>query len=51
MGNSERARGLFLSVNIDQSEAIEAEVRLAACDAGQMKVIPADVVFRELDNR
>jgi putative addiction module component (TIGR02574 family) len=37
--------------NIDQSWAIEAEDRLAAFDAGQMKAIPTDVVFEELANR
>ncbi len=36
--------------NIDQSWATEAEDRLAAFDAGQMKAIPAEVVFEELEN-
>lgn len=35
--------------SIDQSWAVEAEERLAAFDAGQMKAIPADVVFEELE--
>jgi putative addiction module component (TIGR02574 family) len=36
--------------DIDKSWAVEAEERLAAFDAGQMKAVPADEVFRELEN-
>jgi len=35
---------------MDESWAVEAEERLAAFDAGQMKGILADEVFKELDN-
>ena len=35
---------------IDESWAAEAEERLAAFDAGQMKAIPAADVFEEFDN-
>jgi putative addiction module component (TIGR02574 family) len=33
--------------SIDQSWAVEAEERLTAFAAGQMKAIPAEVVFEE----
>jgi len=35
---------------IDEQWAVEAESRHAAFDAGQMKAIPADVVFKEFDD-
>jgi putative addiction module component (TIGR02574 family) len=35
---------------IDESWAAEAEERLAAFDAGQMKAIPVAEVFEEFDN-
>jgi putative addiction module component (TIGR02574 family) len=35
---------------MDESWAAEAEERLAAFDAGQLKAIPADEVFKQLDN-
>lgn len=36
--------------SMDESWAVECEQRLAAFDAGQMKAIPAEVVFEELEN-
>jgi putative addiction module component (TIGR02574 family) len=36
--------------SIDEIWAEEAEKRLAAFDAGQMKAIPADEVFQEFAN-
>jgi putative addiction module component (TIGR02574 family) len=35
---------------MDESWAVEAKERLAAVDAGQMKVIPANEVFKQLGN-
>ena len=37
--------------DMDESWAVEAEERLAAFDTGRMKGIPADEVFKELDNQ
>jgi len=36
--------------SIDETWAEEAEKRLATFDAGQMKSIPADEVFKEFEN-
>jgi putative addiction module component (TIGR02574 family) len=36
--------------SVDESWAVEPEARLAAYDAGQVKAIPAEVVFKELEN-
>jgi putative addiction module component (TIGR02574 family) len=36
--------------SMDESWAVECEQRLAAFDGGQMKAIPAEVVFEELEN-
>jgi putative addiction module component (TIGR02574 family) len=35
---------------LDECWAVEAEARVAAFDAGQMKAIPANTVFKELEN-
>jgi putative addiction module component (TIGR02574 family) len=35
---------------MDELWAVEVEERLAAFDAGQMNAVPADVVFKELDD-
>ena len=35
---------------MDESWAVESEERFAAFDAGQMKAIAAEVVFKELEN-
>ncbi len=36
--------------SIDSAWAAEAEARLTAFDAGQIKAVPAEVVFAELGN-
>ena len=36
--------------SIDNAWAAEAEARLTAFDAGQIKAVPAEVVFAELGN-